>query len=490
MGWGSQNNFREVAFEQGIRGPGRSSCATPTATCSKTAPAQPQAGLLVLLEGPRRTPATSATRSASSAKARASSRSPPGTPSSPSPAAAPGRRRSSGCREPVLTARDATGTRNEPPRPGRQRVLPADRGRAARSAWSRTRSRSPPSRVPAPRWRANAALEVVGETGAADRDGICPGQRRLPAVGRSLSRDTAAVRRPQRDASTCSSPPQLDGLVAIAVALNDRVAAGASSYAVEPEWSACASRSTSSVSCRQAPLPAIARRALLLSNSDADRVGMLERACEDAGLRAGRLGRRRAARSPTRALGPRRCRDRDRLRALDPRGDGLRSRRRTSTTGTAATAGSRRERIRRSRPTGSPDASGRAALDRIACATTCRATARPDGAGQPRPRRWATIARNVHAQELVELLRRTGSADPASARASARRCRRLVRLEWRARPRLHGLLREIGGSRRSSSWRKRRARPTASEPRASACGKRCESASRWRATRPQRDAGG
>ena len=53
-------------------------------------PAQPQAGLLVLLEGPPRTPATSATRSASSAKARASSRSRPGAPSSGSPAAAPG----------------------------------------------------------------------------------------------------------------------------------------------------------------------------------------------------------------------------------------------------------------------------------------------------------------------------------------------------------------------------------------------------------------
>ena len=39
MGWGSQNDFKQVAFEQGIQGQVEAAAAPPTATCSKTATA-------------------------------------------------------------------------------------------------------------------------------------------------------------------------------------------------------------------------------------------------------------------------------------------------------------------------------------------------------------------------------------------------------------------------------------------------------------------
>ena len=87
MGWGSQNDFQQVAFEQGIRGQVKQLRGLLRLPAGKPQPPRPQAGLLVLLEGPARTPAASATRSASSAPApSASSRSRPGTPSSASPA--------------------------------------------------------------------------------------------------------------------------------------------------------------------------------------------------------------------------------------------------------------------------------------------------------------------------------------------------------------------------------------------------------------------
>ena len=70
MGWGSQNDFKQVAFEQGIQGQVTPAARRLRLPARKPQPARPQAGLLVLLEGPARAPATSATRSASSAKAR------------------------------------------------------------------------------------------------------------------------------------------------------------------------------------------------------------------------------------------------------------------------------------------------------------------------------------------------------------------------------------------------------------------------------------
>ena len=50
MGWGSQETRRPVSFEVGCA-PGPAAAAPPTATCSATAPAEPQPGRLVQLEG-------------------------------------------------------------------------------------------------------------------------------------------------------------------------------------------------------------------------------------------------------------------------------------------------------------------------------------------------------------------------------------------------------------------------------------------------------
>ena len=54
MGWGSQNNFKHDAFEQGSAGPGAPAARLLRLPARQPAPAQPQAGLLVLLEGRQR----------------------------------------------------------------------------------------------------------------------------------------------------------------------------------------------------------------------------------------------------------------------------------------------------------------------------------------------------------------------------------------------------------------------------------------------------
>ena len=81
MGWGSQNDFKHVAFEQGIQGQVKQLKA-PTATCWKTATGSTSSRSTGSPGRTCRTPAASATRSGSSAKGPASTRSRPGAPSS------------------------------------------------------------------------------------------------------------------------------------------------------------------------------------------------------------------------------------------------------------------------------------------------------------------------------------------------------------------------------------------------------------------------
>ena len=86
-------------------------------------------------------------------------------------------------------------------------------------------------------------------------------------------------------------PPQLDGQVAVAVALNDRVARRLEALAVTPEIVRLRQPIDIERNTVASPLPSVARRALLLSNNPvADRLELIERACADAGLELVRLG--------------------------------------------------------------------------------------------------------------------------------------------------------------------------------------------------------
>jgi hypothetical protein len=87
------------------------------------------------------------------------------------------------------------------------------------------------------------------------------------------------------------APPQLDGLVAAVVVLNDRVARRVRSFAAELEVVRLRQPIDSERFTPRGSLPATPRSALLLSNAPTvDRLTMLESACAEAGLELKRLG--------------------------------------------------------------------------------------------------------------------------------------------------------------------------------------------------------
>jgi hypothetical protein len=89
------------------------------------------------------------------------------------------------------------------------------------------------------------------------------------------------------------APPQLDGVVGVVVALNDRVAARMRSFATGVEVVRLRQPIDVERFTLRAELPEVARSALLLSNTpNADRIAMLEAACAEAGLKLTRLGGR------------------------------------------------------------------------------------------------------------------------------------------------------------------------------------------------------
>ena len=90
------------------------------------------------------------------------------------------------------------------------------------------------------------------------------------------------------------APPQLAGAsVGVVVALNDRVADRARSYAAATEVVRLRQPIDTERFTPAAPLPDVARRALLLSNAPhADRLHLLEAACAEAGIELTRLGGR------------------------------------------------------------------------------------------------------------------------------------------------------------------------------------------------------
>lgn len=87
------------------------------------------------------------------------------------------------------------------------------------------------------------------------------------------------------------APPQVSGLVAKVVALNDRVAERMRCLAVGAEVVRLRQPIDHERFALRGTLPATPRRALLLSNNpNSDRLGILEGACKGAGLELARLG--------------------------------------------------------------------------------------------------------------------------------------------------------------------------------------------------------
>ena len=87
------------------------------------------------------------------------------------------------------------------------------------------------------------------------------------------------------------APPQLDGTIGLAVALNDRIAARLRRFAVDVEVVRLCQPIDTERFLPRGSLPEVPRRALMLSNTpNDDRVAMLESACADAGLELTRLG--------------------------------------------------------------------------------------------------------------------------------------------------------------------------------------------------------
>lgn len=87
------------------------------------------------------------------------------------------------------------------------------------------------------------------------------------------------------------APPQLDGMVAQLVAVNDRVADRLRSYANEVDVIRLKQPIDTERFMPRGTLPETPRRALLLSNTpNSDRVPLLERLCAEAGLELTRVG--------------------------------------------------------------------------------------------------------------------------------------------------------------------------------------------------------
>ena len=221
-----------------------------------------------------------------------------------------------------------------------------------------------------------------------------------------------------------------------------------------------------------------AGRCCCRNNPVADRLALIERAC---------AGRRARARPPRRRLGPdRRSAARRSANVEIVIGYG-RSVLEAMAAGRAAYVYDRYggdgwvtvgHRTRRSRPTGSPAASAR----RRSTTARLRADLRAYSSAMGPANRDLVVANhraNVHAQELVELLRPLA---PASGdRLPHEEMARLVRLEWRARVEAQGLRREL--DRRDEQLELEQARETAdAEARDGADPRNYESTLSWRAT--------
>ena len=249
-------------------------------------------------------------------------------------------------------------------------------------------------------------------------------------------------------------PPQLERQVAVAVALNERVARRLRALAVAPLVVRLRQPIDIEHNGAAGPLPDVPRRALLLSQQPGRRPARADR---------GRLRRLRTrARPPGRRLRPgrgpaARARgrgDRDRLWPLGAGGDGRRARRlrvrplrRRRLGHGGLVPGARGGRLRRSR---ARDDGRRGAPARPTCAPTPPRWARPTATSW-----WPTIAPTSTPRSWSSCCVR--SRPPQRDRLPHEEMARLVRLEWRARVEAQALRREL--SRRDEQLERANARP-------------------------------
>jgi len=277
-------------------------------------------------------------------------------------------------------------------------------------------------------------------------------------------------------------PPQLDGQVGAAVALNDRVARRLEALAVAPEIVRLRQPIDIERNTVSTPLPAVARRALLLSNNPvADRLELIERACAEAGLELVRVGG-------------------DAGQAEDPRaalagveiviGYG-RSVLEAMACGRAAYVYDRYGGdgwvTADSYPRLEADGFAGRDPDAVVDLDRMRADLRAYSAAMGPVNRDLVVANHratVHAQELVELL--GGLAPAPGTRLPHAEMARLVRLEWRGQVEVQGLRREL--TRSHAALEASRRETAAAVARTEEVRRNYESTLSWRATRALRSA--
>lgn len=280
------------------------------------------------------------------------------------------------------------------------------------------------------------------------------------------------------------APPQLDGAVGLVVALSDRVSRRMRAFAERVEVVRLRQPIDTERFLPRAPLPEVPRRALLLSNTPkSDRIEGIEWACSQVGLELSQVG------GPSRTVDPRHA-----LAGADIVIGYGRSILEAMACGRAAyvydwhggdgwVTGESYEAIEAD---GIGGRGGRAIVDREGLAADLR---RYSAAMGPVNHDLAIAHHraNVHAQELVELLR--GLAEPPQRpREPLEEMARLVRMEWRARVDAYALMRENADLHRQLRESQEAARDAARS--ATGHAKRSYERSRsWRMTAPLRAAG-
>lgn len=231
------------------------------------------------------------------------------------------------------------------------------------------------------------------------------------------------------------APPQFGEAVRAVVALNDRVAARMRSFAAEREVVRLRQPIDTERFTPRSPLPERPRRALLLSNTPhGDRIGMLEAACAEAGLELTRIG---GLHGPT-------SDPREALHGADVVIGYGRSVLEGMACGRAAYVydwnGGDGWITQESYPAIEADGiagrSGRSVLDKDRLVEDLGRYSSQMGPVN----HDLVIAHhraNVHAQELIELIRGFGPVPAAPEVAPLPEMARLVRLEWRARVEAH-----------------------------------------------------
>lgn len=283
------------------------------------------------------------------------------------------------------------------------------------------------------------------------------------------------------------SPPQFGDWVRLVVALNDRVAARMRSLASAPQVARLRQPVDTERFAPRAPLPVRARRALLLSNTPHDdRLEMIEEACARAGLELLRMGGAEGETS-------------------DPR---------EAIHGVEIVIGYGRS-ILEGMACGraayvydwnggdgwvTPESYARIEADGIAArngATTIDARRLASDLTEYSPAMGPVnhdlvIGRhraNVHAQELVELARGLGAPVRTNTDAPLLEMARLVRLEWRARADVRGLLvanNTLQKALTEAGEHARAAVEAAAEEATVRTAESCEATLSWRLTAPLR----